>query len=77
MIRLALTAFVAFTLTAQQPNPTTSTKETPPVAPQTVPERTDHKETSRAADVAGFLAGLSTLPHYDRLQVTVAGKSHE
>ncbi|MCY2958472.1 MAG: M14 family metallopeptidase [Planctomycetota bacterium] len=77
MIRLALTAFVAFTLTAQQPNPTSSTKETPPVAPQTVPERTDHKETSRAADVAGFLAGLSTLPHYDRLQVTVAGKSHE
>jgi len=45
--------------------------------PQTVPESSDYQPTSRAADVAGFLEALGSLPHADRLRTSVAGKSHE
>jgi Zinc carboxypeptidase len=48
-----------------------------PQAPQTRPERTDHRETSRAEDVTAFLTALRALPHGDRLQISAAGKSHE
>ncbi|MEC7583757.1 MAG: M14 family metallopeptidase [Planctomycetota bacterium] len=45
--------------------------------PQTVPESSDYARTSKAADVAEFLEKLTELPHSDRLQTRVAGKSHE
>lgn len=46
-------------------------------APRTTPERTDHAETSRFADVERFLAGCRQLPHGDRLVLADAGSSHE
>ena len=46
-------------------------------APRTVPERTDYAETSRARDVEAFLDACLGLPHGDRLEVRVAGRSHE
>src|SRR5262249_13509069 len=49
----------------------------PAPAQVTTPEASDYRHTSRAADVANFLAALAPLPHADRLQISVAGKSHE
>jgi hypothetical protein len=45
--------------------------------PQTVPEATDYKATSRAEDVQRFVHALATLPRGGRLSTSVAGKSHE
>jgi hypothetical protein len=46
-------------------------------APNTTPERTDHAETSRFADVESFLAACRRLSHGDRLELVDAGSSHE
>ena len=46
-------------------------------APQTRPEASEYRETSSLADVQKFLDRCVGLPHGDRLDVTVAGKSHE
>ena len=45
--------------------------------PRTVPEASDFTATSRAADVAAFVAACGKLPHGDRLTVRTAGTSHE
>jgi hypothetical protein len=45
--------------------------------PRTTPERTQHAETSRAADVAAFVDACVKLSHGDRLTVRIAGKSHQ
>lgn len=44
---------------------------------RTTPERTDHAETSRLADVESFLASCRRLAHGDRLELAEAGRSHE
>jgi len=48
-----------------------------PEAPRTVPERTAHSETSRIADVENFVDACAALPHGDRIELHVAGKTHE
>jgi Zinc carboxypeptidase len=49
----------------------------PAQTPATTPERTQHAETSRAADVQTFVDACVRLSHGDRLAVRIAGKSHE
>src|SRR5580765_792587 len=76
MIRFAAAAAFALAPSSAQQAPQTP----PPVqtqAPQTKPEATEYKETSRAADVAQFLQALAKLPHAERLQTSVAGKTTE
>jgi hypothetical protein len=46
-------------------------------APRTTPERTEHRETSRAAEVDAFAAACATLPRGDRLTITSLGRSHQ
>lgn len=48
-----------------------------PAPPRTTPERSEHAETSRFADVASFLAACRQLSHGDRLELADAGSSHE
>jgi hypothetical protein len=45
--------------------------------PQTKPERTQGKETSRLADVESFLAELASLPRANRIRRQSFGTSHE
>lgn len=46
-------------------------------APQTVAEKSQYNQTSRAAEVATFIDKCVGLSHGNRLMVEVAGKSHE
>src|SRR5688572_16436935 len=48
-----------------------------PSAPRTAPESTDHRATSRLADVEQFVEALAALPNGSRLQRETIGKSHE
>jgi hypothetical protein len=80
MIRLAAAAAAfALALPAQQPAQQQEAGKEKAAAPQppTKPEATGYKETSRAADVAQFLQALGSLPHHERLTVSVAGKTTE
>src|SRR5262245_4846187 len=85
MIRLAA-AIAAFALAVpaqQQPaqpqpaQPQEAGKQAQAPQPPTKPEATGYKETSRAADTAQFLQALGSLPHHERLTVSVAGKTTE
>ena len=47
----------------------------PAASPRTVPEATDHTETSRLADVERFCRAATKLPHGDRITLRTAGRS--
>ncbi|MBK8100881.1 MAG: Na+/H+ antiporter NhaA [Planctomycetes bacterium] len=68
-MRAALSPFLLTTLLHAQ-------SAAAPLAPQTVPKR-PATQTSRLADVQKFLDTLMKLPHGNRVEVSVLGKSHE
>lgn len=82
-MRSALTACLPFAMAAAAmtlllPAQDATTKPTAKRdTPSTVPEASSYAKTSRAIDVERFVDACGNLSHGDRLQVRIAGKSHE
>ncbi len=73
-MRIVALLAAASSLLPAQDSPATPTAVTPP---QITPEATQYERTSTAVEVAQFLTKLSSLPHGDRLRISVAGTSTE